>query len=293
VEIRLIQGLVGMVVLGALVVFTVFPQVKPDWIQIGSGRGKARPAVLRSAAFFEEDEAELAVERGVAHFMNEDWDKAAAAFSEALRRQPKDLEALYLRGVVRGELKQYDLALEDLNAVLRLEPDNVEALVARSETYSDLKQEALAMADIEEAIRLAPDDVEARIIRGKIREDACDYKAALKDYNEALRLSPDDPWALNNLAWVLAAAPDAKLRNGPKALRAAMRAVELDEEKDWISLDTLAAACAENGQFPAAERCQLDALKLAPSDEHEELQARLALYRAQQPYRLPAAPTAP
>jgi Flp pilus assembly protein TadD len=290
VEVRVIQGLVGIVILGALVIFSAFPQLKPDWIQIGSGRGKARPAVLRNAAFFENDEADAALERGVAHFMNENWPKAAAAFSEALRHDPKDPEALFLRGVSRGELKQHELAVADFNALLKLEPDNVEALLARSASYSEQDQDPLALADVEQAIRLAPDDAEARIMRGKIREDACDYKAALADYNEALRLSPDDPWALNNLAWVLAAAPDPQLRNGPKALRAAMRALELDEEKDWISLDTLAAACAENGQFPAAERCQLDALKLAPSEEHEDIQSRLALYRAQQPYRLPASP---
>ncbi len=289
----MVQALLGIVVIGALVVFTAFPQLKPDWIQIGSGRGKFRPgpAPFRNMAFVENDKAEAALERGAAYFMKEEWAQAAAAFSEALRHEPKNTEALFLRGVARGALKQHDEALEDFTALLRLEPDNVDALVARGETYGELRQEALAIADLDAAIRLAPDDAEARIIRGKFREDACEYKAALADYHAALRMEPDNSWALNNLAWVLATAPDAALRDGPKALKAAMRAVELEEEQDWMSLDTLAAACAENGQFAAAERCQLDALKLAPQEEHEDIQSRLALYRAQKPYRLPASPT--
>ncbi|MEX2120255.1 MAG: hypothetical protein WD847_11730 [Pirellulales bacterium] len=67
-----------------------------------------------------------------------------------------------------------------------------------------------------------------------------------------------------------------------------MRAVENDGGQQWETLDTLAAACAESGDFGAAQRCETEALRLAPPEGQGELQDRLELYRKQQPYRLPA-----
>jgi tetratricopeptide (TPR) repeat protein len=291
VEYRLIQGSIGLLVLGAVVVFTLFPQVKPDWIQIGSGREgpRATNAVFSGVGAFDDSPADEAFELGAAYFLKEEWDKAIKEFNTALRLDPEDAEAYFFRGLCWQSKEELVKALADFDAALKLEPDNLEALLSRAETKVDLKQTDAALADLDAALRLAPDDIDALCLRGKVREEAGDYRAALADYQQANRLAPEDPLPLNNVAWVLCTAPDDKLRDGQRAVKAAMRAVELDGGEDWITLDTMAAACAEIGKFEAALRCQADAIRHAPPEEQEDLKARLELYRAKKPYRLSAA----
>ena len=55
--------------------------------------------------------------------------------------------------------------------------------------------------------------------------------------------------------------------------------------KQWNTLDTLAAALAENGQFAEAEKWLETALTLAPEDVKQSLQAHLDQVLAQKPIR--------
>ena len=277
---RIARGLLGLALLGAVVIFTAFPQFKPDWIQIGSGSG---PRATNAKS------AEACLKRAAGHILDEAWDEAIKELNEVIRLEPRNADAYFLRSSAWRSRHELDKALSDIEAVLRLTPDEEGAYYARAEIKFDQGQTAAALADMNEVIRLAPDGVDALCFRGKLREELCDYPGALADYQQAVRLDDEDPLAFNNLAWVLAAAPDTRLRDGARALKAATRAVELGGGKDWDSLDTLAAAWAENGNFPAAERCQSDALRLAPPEDRADLQLRLDLYKAKKPYRLPAA----
>jgi Flp pilus assembly protein TadD len=287
VDYRIGQGLVGLVVLGALVVFTAFPQLKPDWIQIGSGRKGRAASALLSAAGFKANSADARLTRAAERILDEDWEAAAHELNEVIRLQPKNAEAYYLRGIVYQELEEWDEALKDLNAVLKLTPDDPDALYVRAEVLAETGDEKAAIADLDKVLKLEPNSPDALGLRGTLRENAGEFAAALADYRKALKIDDEDPYALNSLAWLLATAPDAKIRNGQEAQKLAMRAVELDGGQDWDTLDTLAAACAENGNFVGALRCQNDALKFAPPEVRQELQERLELYQAKQPYRLP------
>ena len=60
----------------------------------------------------------------------------------------------------------------------------------------------------------------------------------------------------------------------------------MTEWKNGDYLDTLAAACAEEGDFPSAVQWEEKAIGMALSDtEKDERSGRLALYRAGKPYR--------
>jgi tetratricopeptide (TPR) repeat protein len=296
VELRVIQGFVGLVVVGALVLFTVFPSIKPDWIQLGSGRGRgarAAQAFFNRTSFSDEEfEAEDCLDRGATYLLAERYDRAVQEFSQAIKLQPQDSEGYYFRGVSYQALSKHAEALSDFATAIRLAPDDADAHLSRAEVLAEMGRNQEALADLEKVLKLAPDNAEAVGFRGELREEAGDYRGALADYKAALKELSDDPWLLNNLAWVLATAPDKSLRNGPESVKHAMKAVELDGGKEWDTLDTLAAACAEVGKFPEAERCQKEAIAFAPADARPELEQRLALYRARQPFRLPAAETA-
>ena len=93
---------------------------------------------------------------------------------------------------------------------------------------------------------------------------------------------------MNNLAWLLAACPDAAFRDGPEAVRLATRACELTGYTQPLFIGTLAAAQAEAGDFPAAIATAERAAALADSLHQEPVAARnrelLQLYRQGQPF---------
>lgn len=212
-EIKLLKALGGVALLVVFVFFSLFPQLKPDWIHLGRERG-APTAVGDEASVLDPKSAAACFERSAKHIAEEKWDRAITELNEVLRLEPDHVDARYLRGIAWHGQRQFDKAIADLDAVLRVRPQEVDALYIRGEARAELGQITSALADLDAAIRLVPDYAAAHCYRGKLREEARDYRGALADYQQATRLDPDDPWALNNLAWVLAAAPEAELRNG-------------------------------------------------------------------------------
>jgi hypothetical protein len=86
---------------------------------------------------------------------------------------------------------------------------------------------------------------------------------AISHYRKALDLDSNNPVVLNNLAWILATAGKPELRNGEEAVRLATKAVELTDSRWPLFIGTLAAACAQAGQFPEAVKMAGAACNLA------------------------------
>jgi len=91
----------------------------------------------------------------------------------------------------------------------------------------------------------------------------------------ALKRAPRLVAAQNNLAWILATAPDASLRNGSQALELATQANQLSGGRDPVILRTLAAAYAENRQFSKAFESAKSALHLAITQRNQALMEAL------------------
>ena len=103
-----------------------------------------------------------------------------------------------------------------------------------------------------------------------------------------MRLAPNEAQVHNGIAWLLAACPVDTFRDGPRAVEHARKAVELAGAKDTYCLDTLAAACAEAGQFDEAVRREKEAIEAADAADVKrlaELNVRLRLYQERKPYR--------
>ncbi len=114
------------------------------------------------------------------------------------------------------------------------------------------------------------------------------------------RIDPENALAHMMLARLLATCYDANVRNGKWALDEATRACELAHWQDPDCLDTLAAACAEVGDFAAAIKWQTRAVKLVRANVRSLLQQkaistggsrgvgfedRLAFYKSKKPTR--------
>src|SRR5579862_215614 len=147
-----------------------------------------------------------------------------------------------------------------------------------------------ALAAFRKALDLQPDYPEASYCLALAFSRKGDPREAALYYEDALKGRPDYPEACNNLAHILAASPDASLRNAPKAVELAERAARLTAENPII-LSTLAAAYAEAGRFPDAIETAGHALELADGQGNAALAAlltrELQSYKAGSPWRDP------
>jgi len=115
-----------------------------------------------------------------------------------------------------------------------------------------------------------------------------DYAGALASYRLAIQSEPDHVEALNNIAWLLATAPDDSLRNGLEAVQFGEKACTLTRYRVTAMVGALAAAYAEAGRFDDALSTAEKACALASKNGEQGLlrmnQQLLQLYRAHKPY---------
>jgi len=211
-------------------------------------------------------------------------DDALAFFSELVRIDPV-APAYGARGMVSYSRKDYDGAISDFSEAIRLNPKEAAYHNSRGLCWNHKQEWDRALADFNEAIHLAPS---CRMFnnRGQAWVGKKEYLQALADFDEAIRLEPKYATACQNAALLRAACPDAKYRDGRKAVEEATLACKLNSWKDANQLQILAAAHAEAGDFAEAVRWQEKALGLAPASQTAKLQTRLALYLSRKPYRL-------
>jgi tetratricopeptide (TPR) repeat protein len=164
----------------------------------------------------------------------------------------------YYRGLAKRGLRQYDGARADFEKGLAL------AKQAKSADAIGFGTEQMAVISL---------------LQGRTAEAQSDFRQAERQSTELFGL-------YNNYAWILATAPSPAIRNGPEAVRLATKACELKNWKDSSCLDTLAAACAEKGDFASAVKWQSKAIELGSTSKSTlaGMNTRLALYRKNQPY---------
>jgi tetratricopeptide (TPR) repeat protein len=91
------------------------------------------------------------------------------------------------------------------------------------------------------------------------------YRDAIQTYERLLSYDSSQPVALNNLAWLLVTVPDKSLRDPPRALDLAKKAVAL--ERSPVFLDTLAEAYYVNGFAQQAVEIIKEAISLEKGDD--------------------------
>jgi tetratricopeptide (TPR) repeat protein len=142
-----------------------------------------------------------------------------------------------------------------------------------------------AVADLNDAIDLQPNEPGLYKSRARLWVQLGRYRSALADFDQSMKLGADDSEAWGEKAWLFATCPDERYRDGPAAVVLATKACSLDQWKSPTSVDALATACAEAGDFAAAVRWEEKAVEMATSDtEREEYNQRLALFRAGKAY---------
>jgi tetratricopeptide (TPR) repeat protein len=231
---------------------------------------------------------------GVALVQKGRVDEAIAQYQQALQLKPDYTEAHYNLGVALLQKGSVDEAITQFQQALQINPAYAEA--CGSLGYALLQKGGVdeAIVLLQKALEIKPDYTDARINLGNafLQKDKVDQ--AIPQYQQALQINPADPAIQNKLAWLLATAPQASLRNGVKAVELARQANLLTGGENPVILHTLAAACAEAGRFSEAVETAQHALRLAESQTNTALagtlQEELKLYQAGSPLRGPEQP---
>jgi cytochrome c-type biogenesis protein CcmH/NrfG len=199
------------------------------------------------------------------------WRDTQSLWRHALAIEPNsDVAQAGLAGILltRG---QTDEAIEHYERAIVLRPGNAAAHHGLATAFANEHRTDEAIAHWQKSLSILPNNIEALnhlaialVKKGQVRE-------AVPQWEKALAYEPDDPDATNNLAWVLATSPEADVRNGPRAVQLAERAVQLTHGADPTRLLTLAAAYAEAGQFLAAVPTANKGLELAEANGNTAL----------------------
>ncbi len=109
------------------------------------------------------------------------------------------------------------------------------------------------------------------------------HAEALKEFNYLISIHPRRVTlgrALKQRAWFQATCPDPAFRNGQQAVKDAKAACSISEWRDEDTLDTLAAAYAETGDFASATRYAAQALTIKdiPPLDAKRIQHHLTLF---------------
>ena len=172
-------------------------------------------------------------------------------------------------------------AIEELRQVIPQVPNYPPAHEALGDALYSLGLFGEASMEYQTALKLTPDpQVLYQLGRslyhdGKRREGIAAIQKAQSIQTESTQIA-------NDLAWMLATAPEDDLRNGQESLVLALQANKSAGGKNPYILDTLAAAYAEIGDFDNALENGRAALKIAEASANKELisslKKEMALY---------------
>jgi len=211
---------------------------------------------------------------------------AAAHFEASAKLKPESAAAHFNVGTALAVAGKLDEAMDRYRQALRINPGYALAHNNLGNALLGRGHAAEALQQFREALRLDPSNAEAHYNVGSMLRSQGELAEAGARFREALRLKPDFLPAVASLAWLLATAPDAGLRDPDQAVRLAERAVDLAGRRDASALDVLAAAYASAGAFDRAIALCEQALTMQPDAAlAAAIRAREQLYRDGKPYR--------
>ncbi len=251
--------------------------------------------------------AEL-VKQGEDRLASLEYDKALADFNEAVRLDPHYARAYAARAQAWAKKHYRDREIADITEAIEREPTNASYRVARAESWSAQGMHKRAMADFEDALRMEPNNPSFWVSRGnewrrdlKLDDAIGDYTRALQidpryapayiargntwkqrrvfdraiqEFLALIQIDPENALAHMTLGRILATCHETNFRNGKWAVDEATRSCELTNWRDPDCLDTLAAACAEVGDYATAIKWQTQAIKLVRQNVQSLLQQK-------------------
>lgn len=137
--------------------------------------------------------ADVQMERAVAAMQAGKNDEAIAALNEAIKLQPDNAAAYFLRCSLKVAAGDTAGALADISKVIELKPDMGAAYYERAILRLVSKDNVSALKDLDLAIANNYKNDPAYSLRYQLRAEQGDLKGALADLDEAIKLNPNNP----------------------------------------------------------------------------------------------------
>jgi tetratricopeptide (TPR) repeat protein len=262
--------------------------------------------------------------RGRLAYASGRYQEAADEFAAAVAADPKSSRSLVNLGTALGQLGDLDAAIEKYEEALAIDPDQTTAHFNLGSTLVSQDRAEEAITHIETVLETTPYDAEVQLLMARARVATGDDWSSLEHYRQAAELDPGNADAVIggasalvrlgqyaravsvldaghkripdsgeiafSLARLLAASPDAEVRNGERAIEIARLIFETQPSPRHAQL--VAQALAELDRCDEAAEWQQKVVDAAVEDGAAEvliaLTADLDLYRGGSPCRIPA-----
>ena len=180
-------------------------------------------------------------------------------------------------------------AIDAFAAAVKNEPAYVEARLSLADALRRSGRMEESLPHYADVIRLSPAVSQAQFGYAMALVRLARYQEARDRLADAVKVYPDQPGFAHALARLLAAAPDARARDGRRAMT--LMQDLLKTQRTLETAQTMAMALAELGQYEEAVSWQRDAMAAATKAGRTDLTARmtdsLTLYENNRPCRTP------
>ncbi len=252
------------------------------------GRADDAERLLRDALRAAPDDPDVHNNLGVVLQMRGDPARALEHLRRALELDGGNDEAAFNLGRLWAAQGRTDDAIAQWRAALALNPVNVPAHKALAALLTERGALDEAIGHWRDAIDLGCDDPEAGLRLGMIEAQRGRFAESVAILQRCLRRNGRDDGLASALATVLATCPDARFRDGRRAAALARGLLERNGPGHVPSLNLLAAALAESGDFAGAvvacERALSEAQRAGDQRLAAMIAARLDLYRRGLPF---------
>ena len=258
-------------------------------LQTSQGPINNNNVTVEMAVEMEPEDTDLRVSLAMAY---ERAGQAVAALSElevAVELDPQLAQAHYLMGTLYERAGRDQEALDRYRAAITYDPSSPEAQLLFANTLRRLGFVEASLAPYRQVLELDADTDEAQFGEALALVWLGRHREARARLEEATSRQPGHPAFATALARLLAASPDAQVRNGRRAFE--LIEVVVENYKTTAVAETMAMALAELGEFRGAAEWQQLAIDVArdagQSALAQEMSANLGLYQRGEPCRTP------
>lgn len=213
----------------------------------------------------------------------------------ALRLDPELAQAHYVLGTLLERSGRDEEAIDRFTTAVAQDPQSAEAQLRLANALRRTGRAEASLAPYRQALEIESGADEARFGEAMALVRLGRHPEARERLESALGRTAGHPLFATALARLLAASPDARVRDGRRALELIEAVVA--EHKTTDVAETMAMALAELGEFRGAMEWQQLAMDVATDAGRPDLAARmsdnLARYRRGEPCRTPWRDDAP
>lgn len=213
--------------------------------------------------------------------------QAEAELKRVLEIEPTSPDAHYYLGVLAQGLGRNGAAEQHLAESVRWDPRHIRSLTLLAALLAERGRADDAVEYLERAIAYDPANSALRVKLGMLLSSLSLDRSAVEALRHAVTAAPSNQEPRLLLARILAASPDAAVRDGASSLEMARE--QFESQPTLAVAETIAAALAELGEFDQAvdwQRVALDRVEAAGrADDLPWVRERLLLYRSRRPLR--------